>query len=152
MTSRVVIGVGNPDRGDDDAGRAVAARLRGSVHDGVAVMEHAGEATSLLELMERADACWLVDAASSGAPAGTIRRFDVAAAPLPHTLLALSSHGFGVGEAVELARALGSLPRRCVVFAIEGAGFEAGAPLSQAVAQAVEAVAARIVRELQEVP
>ena len=52
----------------------------------------------------------------------------------------MSSHGLGLHQAIELARALGQLPGRCVVYAIEGASFEAGAPLSPAVAAgAVEA-------------
>ena len=49
---------------------------------------------------------------------------------------------------MELARALAQLPPHCVVYAIEGASFETGAPLSQAVAAAVADVAARLRTEI----
>ena len=89
-------------------------------------------------------AAFLVDACASGAPAGTVRRFDVAETPLPAAAFGLSSHGLGLAEAIELARALGLLPPSCVVYAIEGQSFAIGAPLSPPVATAVAAVAARL--------
>jgi hydrogenase maturation protease len=149
---RLVAGVGHPDRGDDAIGPMVARRLRARVPDGVEVLEVAGEATRLLELMAEADAAYLVDAAVSGAPAGTISRLDPIATPLPRNLLALSSHGLGLVEAVELARALGSLPRRLVIYAIEGAEFAPGAPLTPAVAAAAVEVEARLLSEIRTEP
>ena len=146
---RVVVGIGNPDRGDDGAGRAVAERLRGLLPDTVAVVEHDGEATALLAAIDGAATAILIDASVSGRPAGTVLRFDAAAAPLPHADFATAStHGFGLGEAVELARVLGQLPPECVVYAIEGGAFAEGAPLSPPVAAAVNAVAGAIVAEL----
>lgn len=145
---RIVLGIGNPDRGDDAAGRAVARRLRGAPPAGVAVAEADGEATAVLAQLEGAETAFLVDACLSGAPAGTVHRVDVASAPLPPDTFGLSTHGLGLSEAVELARALGRLPATCVVYAIEGASFDPGAPLSPAVAEAVEAVAGRLLAEL----
>lgn len=145
---RIVLGIGNPDRGDDAAGRAAARLLRGALPDDVEVAEHDGEATSLLARLDGAEAAYLIDASASGAPSGAIRRFDAAAAPLPGGAVGLSSHGFGIAEAVELGRALGQLPPRCVVYAIEGACFEVGAPLSPAVLAAVADVAGRLRAEI----
>ena len=68
--------------------------------------------------------------------------------PLPQGAFGASTHGFGLHEAVELARALEQLPSRCVVFVIEGAGFEMGAPLSAPAAAAVIEVARRLRDEL----
>jgi hydrogenase maturation protease len=146
---RLVIGIGHPNRGDDAIGRIVARRLRSRVPDGVEVLEAEGEASRLLELLAEADAVYIVDAAVSGAPAGTISRLDPIEAALPRNLLALSSHGLGLVEAVELARALGSLPRRLVIYAIEGEGFAPGAPLSPAVATAGVEVEERILGEIR---
>jgi len=70
------------------------------------------------------------------------------AAPLPNGATRLSSHGIGVGEAVELARALGQPPERCVVYAIEIGWLEMGAPLSPAVAAAAAGVAERLQAEI----
>jgi hydrogenase maturation protease len=145
---RVVVGIGNPDRGDDAAGRAVVRLLRDAPPDGVGLVEQGGEATALLACLEGASTAFLVDACSSGAPPGTVRRFDVGKEPLPQVVFGLSTHGIGLAEAIELARVLGKLPSNCVVYAIEGSAFEVGTPLSPAVAAAVAAVAARLRCEL----
>ncbi|HEY8125963.1 MAG TPA: hydrogenase maturation protease [Methylocystis sp.] len=139
----IVLCIGNPDRGDDAAGRAVARALRASPAD-VDIIEEEGEATRVLTRLEAADAAYIVDASVSGAPPGEIRRFDVSTDPLPRAAFGASTHGFGLAEALELARALGALPSRCVVYAIEGETFEIGAPMSPAVAAAVDIVAGRL--------
>jgi hydrogenase maturation protease len=145
---RIVIGIGNPDRGDDAAGRIVAHRLRNTLPDGVDIVEEHGEATALMARLDGAAEAWLIDACSSGAAAGTVRRFDVAQTPLPHGAFGASTHGFGVAEAIELARILGQLPLRCVVYAIDGESFETGAPLSSPVAGAVADIVARLRAEI----
>lgn len=145
---RLVIGIGNARRGDDAAGRAVARRLRGMLPAEVEIAEADGEATALLAWLEGTGEAYLVDACASGAAPGTVRRFDVAGAPLPQDAFGLSTHGFGLSEAVELARALGQLPRRCIVYAIEGRTFEIGAPMSVPVAAAVGDVAERVRRDV----
>jgi len=147
---RIVIGIGNPDRGDDGVGRLVAHSLRNRLPAGVEVVEADGEATALLAHMDGVEAAYLVDACTSGAAPGTVRRFDAAAAPLPQAAFGLSTHGFGLAEAIELARALGQLPQHCVVYAIEGAGFETGAPVSDAVAEAVPRVVERLCGEIEQ--
>jgi hydrogenase maturation protease len=137
----MVIGVGNAWRGDDAAGLAVARRLRELAPAGIEVREHEGEATGLVEAWSGADHVVVVDAAAFGAPAGSVRRFDAGAGPLPARVLRSSTHAFGVPDAVELARALGRLPARLDVYAVEGADFAAGAALTPAVAAAVEGLA-----------
>lgn len=143
----VALCIGNPQRGDDAAGRAIAGALRASL-DGAEIFEEEGEATRVLARLEGADAAFIVDACASGQAPGAIRRFDIGASPLPRTAFGATTHGFGLAEALELARALGALPPRCVVYAIEGATFDIGAPLSPAVATAVEVVAARLRAEI----
>lgn len=145
---RIVIGIGNEDRGDDAAGRVIARRLRGLLPPAIEVYEQDGEPAALLALLEGVAAATLIDASASGAPAGTVSRFDASAGTLPRTVSALSSHGVGIAEAIELARALGQLPPRCILYAIEGASFEHGAGLSPPVSQAVATLARRLSGEL----
>jgi hydrogenase maturation protease len=145
----LVIGIGHPDRGDDAAGRMVATRLRDRAPEGVRIVETDGEAGKLLDLFSEADDVIVVDAGLSGARPGTIHRLDAVAAPLPRPMFAMSSHAIGLVESIELARTLGSLPRRCVVYAIEAERFDLGAGLSPAVAAAVDAACARVLDELQ---
>ncbi len=144
----IVLGVGNADRGDDAAGPAVARNLRSLLHPSIQIVEHGGEVTALIGQMEGAKRVFLIDACVSGARPGTIHRFDVSVAPLPAVALGLSSHGFGVAAAVELARALGQLPRQCIIYAIEAASFEIGAPLSPSVAAGIVEVARRVLAEV----
>lgn len=148
---RLVLGIGNPDRGDDATGPAVVRRLEGTLPADVTLALEIGETARLLAQLEGAEAAYLVDACASGAPPGSVLRFDAAAAPLPQHAFAVSTHGIGLAEAIELARALGQLPARCIVYAIEGACFDAGAPLTPAVADAVIDVAQRIVDEIARV-
>jgi hydrogenase maturation protease len=145
----LAIGIGHPDRGDDAVGRIVAARLRECAPGGVTVLEHDGEATALLAWLGRAEAAILVDAAMSGEAVGTVRRFDVGRAPLPNGCFGLSTHGMGLAEAVELARALGQLPARCIVYAVEARSFDHGAPPSPKVAAAVDEVVRSVLAELE---
>jgi hydrogenase maturation protease len=137
----LVLCVGNPDRGDDGAGRLVAALLRGRVPADVVVAECDGGAAGVIEAFSGVDCVFVIDAAVSGASAGTIHRVDCAAGEALPAGRAASSHGLGVAEAIALARMLGCLPRQCVVYAIEGARFDVGADVSPAVADAAREVA-----------
>lgn len=144
-----MIGVGNDLRGDDAAGLLVARKLRGICGDGLRVVECEGEPVGLLDMWQGCEPTIIVDATQSGAAPGTIRRIAAHAGPLPPGLAGTSTHLLGVAEAVELARALGRLPARTIVYGIEGATFDTGAPLSEVVQAAVERVAAAISRELE---
>jgi hydrogenase maturation protease len=145
----LVIGLGHPDRGDDALGTLVADRLSERAPAGVSVLA-LGETAHLLDVIGGADTVVIVDAALSGAPPGTIHRFDAHAAALPQAMFAMSTHAMGLAEAIELARALDLLPDRCIVYAVEGASFDLGRPLSPAVAAAVDDVIARVLDEVGE--
>jgi hydrogenase maturation protease len=144
----LVIGIGNPDRGDDAVGCVVAGMLRDC---NVPAVQLSGEATALMAALESVDRVWLIDAAQSGEPCGTIHRIDCATTDVPPRG-AVSSHGFGVAEAIGLARALGTLPPHCIVYAIEAADFTPGAPSSPEVTRAAQEVAERILAELATPP
>lgn len=143
----ILLGIGNPDRGDDASGRIAAVLLRDALPPGIVVAECDGEATDLLTLIAGRDLAVIVDACLSGEPAGTVRRFDVAAAPLPAASYGLSTHGLGLDAAIELARSLGQLPARCIVYTIEGSDFAPGAALSPTIATAIRSVATSIITE-----
>lgn len=145
----LVIGIGNELRGDDAAGLLAARRVRERLAGrDVAVRELEGDPSALLAAWEGADAVVVLDTMRSGAAAGTVRRFDAAAQPLPAELTgSTSTHALGLAEAVELARALGRLPARLVVLAIEGTGFAAGAALTDGVREGLERLVEAAVAE-----
>ncbi len=135
---RIVIGVGNRDRGDDGAGVAVAEELTDANTHVVA-----SGSLDLYELWSRDDHVVVVDAMRSGAKPGTIRSFDVLKTPLPEETFA-STHSFGPAVGIELARALGRMPASIEVIGIEAGDFTTGASLSPPVVAAVENVKQRL--------
>jgi len=144
----LVTGIGNPDRGDDGFGPAVARRLRGRVPSTVRVLARNGDALALIEDWNGIPCVIVIDAVAPISQPGRVHRLDLTDSPLPIGLAPRSSHAFGVAETVELARNLGRLPRRLVAYLVEGEQFATGAPLSRTVAEAIEMVAERIVAEL----
>jgi hydrogenase maturation protease len=75
----------------------------------------------LLTLLGQADAAIIIDAMRAGLPAGSVRRFAVDELSAESGLM--STHGFGIADALALGQALGGLPGEMVVVGIEmGAG------------------------------
>ncbi len=141
----LVIGCGHPDCGDDAAGLLVVRRLR---QLGVEALEASGETASLMALWEGTSDVLVVDAMLTGLPPGSVRLFEPAETPLVREALRCSTHGFGVAEAVELARVLERLPPRLRILGIEGRRFAPGTAPSPEVLEAVETAAQRILEEM----
>jgi hydrogenase maturation protease len=139
-----VIGVGSPF-GDDRVGWEVATALEAAPRPGVDTRACDRPGAALVALLAGVGHAVIVDAArAEGVPPGSLRWLDEHELEAGH---AVSSHGFGLGPALALARALGDAPRHVDVLAIAGARFE-GDQLSPAVRAAVplaaRAVLARI--------
>ncbi|HEX6543372.1 MAG TPA: hydrogenase maturation protease [Ktedonobacterales bacterium] len=150
MDARVLlIGVGNPDRGDDAAGLAVARELASQTLPHVAIHESPGDGAALLSAWQGFDVVVLVDAMPPNGHAGRIHRVDAVAQPLPADLFANSTHTFGVAQGIELARALGMLPRTLIIYGIEGREFTIGSPMSAEVRGAILQVTMAILAELR---
>ncbi len=146
----LVVGVGNEDRGDDALGPLAARLLARAWGDapppGLRVLAWTGDPTGLLDVWTGVQRLVLIDAMVSGAAPGSCCRYGGDAAFV--SAGATSSHGFGLAGALALARALGRAPPSVEVWGIEGARFGAGEPLTPAVRSAVEALVARLQREL----
>ena len=141
----LIAGCGTEGRGDDAAGLLVARRLRAL---GVPAVEHGGEGLSLLESWSGAERVILVDAVRTGAQPGVITIWDARAARVAREAFPVSTHAFGVAEAIELGRTLGRLPPSLIVYGIEASRFEPGAEPQPAVLEAVERVARQIAQEV----
>ena len=144
----LVVGVGNPDRGDDALGVSVAQALAGRLPPDVTVLARSGDMLALIDDWQGFDTVICVDAAASLGTPGRIHRIDLAREDLPREMSFPSSHFFGVAEAIDLARVLGRAPRDMVVYAVEGSTFGVGAPLSDAVKTASREVADRVAAEV----
>ena len=145
----VIIGVGNPYRRDDGVGPAVVDRLRARDLPGVRLVVSDGEATGLIEAWDGARLAVVVDAVRAAGPAhpGRVHRLCVYRPPAERGRAA-SSHGMDMGEAVELARLLGRLPDRLVLYAVEAADVGFGTGLSAPVAAAADRLTDRIADEI----
>jgi hydrogenase maturation protease len=143
-----VIGIGNEARGDDAVGLEVARRLQPDAPAGVQVDTVQGGGLSLLERWQGADAVIIIDASYSGTPPGSIHRLEPLKQEIPKALYLCSTHAFGVGEAIELARVLEQLPAHLVVYGIEGARFDLGRGLSNEVRRAVPDVIRQVQQDI----
>jgi len=148
MARFVVIGVGNEYRKDDRFGIDVIRMLESRLPAGAKTLQLSGEGAALIEALENVEAAWVVDAVSSGGTPGTTYRLDLAEETVPSRFFHYSTHDFAVAEALEMARALGKLPGKTVVFGVEGADFESGEGLSPVVKPAVARVAEKILEEI----
>ena len=142
----VLIGVGNPDRGDDGAGRVVVQRLAARNDCAFELRECTGEATSLMSAWTGFDDVVLVDACRGAGPPGTVSRIDADDIDRIARLQHASTHSLGVAAAIGLARALGTLPSRLVIYAIEARHSREGEELSPSVDRAVDQVVALVMQ------
>ncbi len=146
-----VIGIGNEFRNDDGIGLLVARRLRERTIPGVVVLELSGEGGGLLSAWKEAGSVFLVDAVSSGSVCGTIYRIDANKSTIPSGFFHYSTHAFSIAESIELAKVLGKLPERCILFGIEGKDFGMGRNVSAAVQKSVEEIISSIIKEIDSI-
>jgi hydrogenase maturation protease len=148
----MVAGLGNEMRGDDAVGILVARELcTREAAPGIEVHERPGDPIALLDDWPGPDAAVLVDAMRSGARPGTIARFDASGERLTETMrCCASTHAVSLAGALELAAALGRLPRRVIVYAVEGREFTFGNRLSAPVRAALPKVTDLVLREASE--
>ncbi len=146
----LVIGLGNDHRGDDAVGLEAARRLAPVVGGEADVRVHPGEPVDLLHAWADAELLVLIDAARIGLRPGSVRRYELAAGGLPSRGLGSSTHAFDLLVAVELANALGLLPERMVLYAVEGQRYALGDTRSEPVERALDQVVERVAREVRD--
>jgi hydrogenase maturation protease len=141
-----VIGVGSPS-GDDWTGWELAERLRASEvlaawGERFSVSLHDRPGAALLQAWRGNGLVILLDAVRSGAPPGTVHRLDTA--QLSSMPRLLSTHGFGVAEAVQLAAAMDALPEALLFFGVEATPEHQELCLSEAVHATLPALVSEI--------
>lgn len=144
----MLIGVGNEFRRDDGAGPILVASLGDRVPAGVHTVLSHGDPAELIDAWSGAWLAVVVDAvrADPGVP-GRLHRLVLDRRQLVPGR-AVSSHGLGAGEAIGLARALGRLPDRLILHAVEAAEVSPGTGLTPAVAAALPGLAAAVLADL----
>ena len=151
-----VIGIGSPF-GDDRLGWLAAEALRTSPViaaagvGAVSIVVRDRPGFMLLSDWQDTDKVVLIDAVCGGAVPGSLR--VLSADEIVSGDTTLSTHGFGVAAAVELARVLGHLPAQWVLYGLEIDRGHTGDGLSPQVQQAfagfIETLCAGIIQLTQ---
>ncbi|MBS1220220.1 MAG: hypothetical protein H6R21_3353 [Proteobacteria bacterium] len=137
--------IGSP-LGDDQAGWLTVDALQAAGLGDVVIEKLDRPGANLIPLLEGTPGVILVDAMQSGGQPGWVRRFD--REDWPRYSSGLSSHGFGVLDALTLAQSLGSLPPRLDLYGIEIGSANPGDEVAAVIALAAQQLARRIAREL----
>jgi len=151
VSAILILGLGNPLRGDDGIGpRVVDALLQRGLPAGVEALDAGAAGLDLLNLLEGPRRVIVVDAADVGLEPGRFARFTPDEARLVGVADALSSHGAGLAEALALARACGQPLPEIVIFGVQPESLEWGEGLSPAVKGAVSQVVEAVLQETGE--
>ncbi len=146
---KLFIGVGNLYAGDDRAGRLAADLLAKKNISNIEIKQCLGDAAELIEFFETDRIIYCCDAVHTSGRPGKIYRFEAHKKPLPVELFSLTTHDFGLPQAVELARNMNKMPRELVIYGIAGGNFQPGSEMSPEVKKSVQEVADRIAAELK---
>jgi hydrogenase maturation protease len=148
-SNTLVIGLGNPLRGDDGVGVRVAEMLAARVlPPGVGAVDGRTLGLGLVNLLEGRRRVILIDAADVGKSPGQFMRFTLDEARLLGDEQHLSVHAAGLRDALLLAQALKVLPGEVIIFGVQPASLEWEDALSPAVEAALPDLTAAVWAEI----
>jgi hydrogenase maturation protease len=153
----LVLGLGNPLRGDDGIGpRVVEELVARRLPEGVAVLDAGAGGLDLLRMMEGWDQVVIVDAADVDAGRGQIApgefvRFTPEQARLRESSHAFSLHHAGLAEVLRLARALGRSLPSIIIFGMQPEDVGWGEGLSPNVEAAIPRLIEAILEEVERI-
>ena len=145
----LVVGFGNPLRGDDGIGVEVVERLRAQgLPAGVEVSDGGTHGLDLVNLMHGRRRVILVDAAPLGKRPGEYVRAALDRVRLRAPADLHSAHAAGVGEALALARALDLLPEEVIIFGVQPACVDWHSALSPEIEAALPDLITAVLAEI----
>ncbi len=140
----LVVGIGNRYRGDDGAGWRVVEALEGVLPKGM-LLKVRGELTELLDLLQKEKRLFVIDACI-GEGEGW-ERIDLLKEGALLNVPLTSTHGFSLKEAIELAKELGQVPSKLMLFAIYAKNLLPSEGLSESVVRSVDEVKRALLQE-----
>ena len=156
-TDLLVLGLGNPLRGDDGVGpRVVELLKREGLPAGTEALDAGAAGFDLLDLLAGSRALGgdspqrviIVDAADVGLEAGQFARFTPDEVELRGAAEKPASHQAGLAEVLALARALGRTLPEIVIFGVQPGSLEWGAGLTAEVDAALPLLMEAVLREV----
>jgi hydrogenase maturation protease len=134
----LVLGLGNPLRGDDGIGPRVIEELNQRVLPrGVQTLDGGTGGLDLLNVLEGWERAIVVDAADMGQEPGQFVRFTADRARLVVSDKGFSFHNAGLAQVLALAQAIGQPMPKMIIFGIQPAELGWGEGLSPVVAAAL---------------
>jgi hydrogenase maturation protease len=145
----VIMGLGNPLRGDDGVGVRVAQVLAmKNLPSGVEVVDGGTQGLGIVNLMEGYRRAIVVDAAEIGKAPGQFIRFTLDEARPRGEDEHLSVHGAGLRDALLLAQALKTLPDKVIIFGVQPANLAWEDSLSPEVEAGLPALVKAVMAEI----
>jgi hydrogenase maturation protease len=144
----LILGLGNPLRGDDGLGPRVVAELeRLELPESVSAIDGGIGGLGLLQVLEEWDRVLIVDVADVGLQPGHFARFTPCEARLQGTGDGFSVHDAGLAEAIDLGTALGRPLAEIVIFGLQPEAMDWRQGLSPAVEAAVPDLVEAVLNE-----
>jgi hydrogenase maturation protease len=145
----LILGLGNPLRGDDGLGPRVIVELRRrGLPEGVTATDAGTAGLDLLRYLEGWGRVVVVDAVDVGREPGQFVRFTPSEARFLRSEGGLSIHDHGLGEAIALASALGRRLPELVVYGLQPMDMAWREGLSPQVEASVPALVEAVLTEV----
>jgi len=150
MLKPLLVGIGNPFRGDDAVGLEVARSLESILGNALDVIYCEGDPVDLLDLWSDRDQVFLIDAVTTGTKSiGFLHCFHPLKEPIPASLSSSSTHLIDINQVIELGKALGSIPKMITLFGIESRDFSLEEGISSSLKKQLDSISQTIEKEIQ---
>jgi hydrogenase maturation protease len=147
--SVLVLGLGNPLRGDDGIGpRVVEALNHRGLPEGATALDAGTGGLDLLQILEGWERAIIIDAADIGRRPGQFARFTPDEARFVGSQDATSLHNAGLAEVLALADAVGQPLPELVIFGVQPEKVGWGEGVSEAVEAALPALVDAVFDEI----
>lgn len=149
---RAVVGLGDPEKGDDGIGPRVLELMKAGPD--TFRLQPSLDMLSLVDLGKAISHVIIIDAARSGGEPGRVLTLELSG-PLRKNLrrndinlLGPFMHGVDLSQVLLMADDLDQFPERIIVYGVVGENFKRGAPMSPAVEAAAHELATLLSMEL----
>lgn len=153
MVRTLILGLGNPFRGDDGVGAAVIAALNGQeLTSDVVVLDGGTPGLETVLIWQGYQRVIIVDAADMGMRPGSWKRFlpEEAVLPVGDCAMQGTLHAAGLAEALALAEALEILPPELIFYGVQPENTGWSSDLTEMVAAAVPVLCEAIYAEISD--
>lgn len=147
MADTIIVGVGNPYRGDDKAGWEVIDRLEKKVHETIHLAKKGGDFCDLLEIFSAYKNVYLIDACQGKNLGDRYIRIDAKQSKIPLDANQASTHGLGVAQAIALAENLKILPEKLIIYALPGKRYSISDNISSHMDKMIDEVIEQLLKE-----